>query len=132
MAEDLREKYCCDSCKDDFHNEQKREKSTELKNSDSEISEKNDVPILAPRKNEPAVLLRNIEILENLFSVNEDEVYVSFEELDCKGVDLSVNNGQGDLYNTPNESNCKFLIIGPYHLFRVSFDTALIVNSKSL
>jgi hypothetical protein len=132
MAEDLREKYCSDACKDDFNNALKRQTQAEVLQLKQDFSEKESFSLEKINQDSREILERNIQEIDQLFINDKDDVYASFEELNKKGVDLSINNGQGDLYNTPDESKCKFLIIGPYHLFRVSFDTALIVNSKSI
>jgi ribosomal protein S27AE len=132
MAEDLKEKYCCDKCRYDFNNELKT-LASEAVLADP-VEEGSDLSVLQPEHtivNKETILENNVANLWELFEKKGREYYISFAEMVRKGIDLSVNNGQGELYNTSESANCKFLIIGPFHIFRVSLDVALIVKPKT-
>jgi len=124
MAEDAQDVYCCTKCKDDFHNAIKKLKSsnqlveTEYNQTDQEKSE----------SYEEENLQRNIEILWEFDTDDPDGTQVAFEDLDARGFDFNCNNGQGLLYNTPESIDCHFVVYGPFHLYWITFGTALIVN----
>jgi hypothetical protein len=75
-------------------------------------------------------LQTNIQLLDQLVNGKPDGVHVTFEELDKLGLDFNSNNGQGLLYNTPNPDECTFVVYGPFRIYRITFETALIVKPQ--
>jgi hypothetical protein len=67
---------------------------------------------------------------DQLVNGKPDGVHVTFEELDKLGLDFNSNNGQGLLYNTPNPDECTFVVYGPFRIYRITFETALIVKPQ--
>jgi hypothetical protein len=128
MAETEQDVYCCYKCKDDFNNAKKLNR---------QINQKLDEDIETPSPKNISVELEsavkmNVELLEKIYDGNPKGMYITFEELDNLGFDFSGNNGQGTLYNTPNPDDCTFLVIGPFHIFRITFDIALLVKPQKL
>ncbi len=125
MAETEQDVYCCTKCKDDFNNAKKAANKL--------VQQLEVLPAeLTPDTSLPEVLKTNLEtniqLLEQIVNGKPEGVYMSFEELDKRGFDFNSNNGQGLLYNTPDSDECTFVVYGPFRLYRITFDTVLIVK----
>jgi hypothetical protein len=125
MAETQQDVYCCTKCKDDFNNYKKTANKLmkQLEVLPSESTTDNSLPEVLKTN-----LETNIQLLEQIVNGKPDGVYMSFEELDKRGLDFNSNNGQGILYNTPDPDECTFVVYGPFRLYRITFDTVLIVK----
>jgi len=125
MAETQQDVYCCTKCKDDFNNYKKtaNKHMQQLEVLPSESTTDNS--LLEVLKTN---LETNIQLLEQIVNRKPEGVYMSFEELDKRGLDFNSNNGQGLLYNTPDTDECTFVVYGPFRLYRITFDTVLIVK----
>jgi hypothetical protein len=75
-------------------------------------------------------LQTNIHLLDQLVGGKPDGVHITFEELEKLGLDFNSNNGQGPLYNTPEPDECTFVVYGPFRIYRITFETALIVKPQ--
>ena len=125
MAETQQDVYCCTKCKDDFNNDKKTANKLlqQLEVLPAEPTPDTSLPEVLKTK-----LETNIQLLEQIVNGKPEGVYMSFEELDKRGLDFNSNNGQGLLYNTPNPDECTFVVYGPFRLYRITFDTVLIVK----
>ncbi len=112
MAENSQDIYCSVKCKDDYNNAQKRQ---QLRSSSS---------IVEPTPQ--SSIERNVEILDLHYTGGEEGMYITFEKLDKIGVDLLHNNGQGQLYNIDEKHRSKFLVIGPYKIYSLTFENVLV------
>ena len=125
MAETEQDIYCCSKCKDDFNNAKKAANKLEQR---MEVQTTAPIPETELLNALKTNLQTNIEILEQVFNELSEGMYVTFEELDNLGFDFNSNNGQGLLYNTPDPDECTFVVYGPFRLYRITFETALIVK----
>jgi hypothetical protein len=128
MAETELDEYCCDKCKDDFNNAKKRAKKKQKQQID-EQSTASITETLSPEVFK-SKLQTNVEILEQIFNGLPEGMPITFEELDKLRFDFNIYNGKDSLYNIPEPDNCSFVVYGPFRLYRITFETALIVNPQ--
>jgi hypothetical protein len=127
MAETQKDEYCCDKCKDDFNNAKKAKEK--LKQQINEQSIASIAETLSPDVFK-SKLQTNVEILEQIFNGLPEGMHITFEELDKLGFDFNIYNGKDSLYNIPEPDKCSFVVYGPFRLYRITFETALIVNPQ--
>lgn len=127
MAETEQDIYCCSKCKDDFNNAKKAANKLVQK---LEVLPAEPTPDISLLEDLNTNLQTNIELLEQFFNGQSEGMYVTFEQLDNLGFDFNSNNGQGLLYNTPDPDESTFVVYGPFHLYRITFETALIVKPQ--
>jgi hypothetical protein len=127
MAETEQDIYCCTKCKDDFNNAKKAASKLVQQ---LEVLPAEPTPDMSLPEDLNTNLQTNIQLLDQLVNGKPDGVHVTFEELDKLGLDFNSNNGQGLLYNTPNPDECTFVVYGPFRIYRITFETALIVKPQ--
>lgn len=127
MAETEQDVYCCTKCKDDFNNAKKAANKLVQQ---LEVLPAEPTPEISLPENLNTNLQTNIHLLDQLVGGKPDGVHITFEELEKLGLDFNSNNGQGPLYNTPEPDECTFVVYGPFRIYRITFETALIVKPQ--
>lgn len=127
MAEHRSEKFCCDKCADEFHNQKKR-------NAENKLIEEAKAIIASPKALEPQAeydlpldkVKQNVKIIDDLTLDPTKGSVFNIDWLYSIGIDFNAYNGRGILYNIDSSHNCHFIQIGNYRLFRVEFSEVLI------
>jgi hypothetical protein len=109
MADDLREKYCCQDCHNKYHKRLNR-----FKRASEPLIINSIIPIQAPEEKKMVELKKNIEVLIS-YNIGREGRWLSIKELDENGFVFEVYTS---LFPVANNSNKYFVEYGPFIINR--------------
>jgi len=123
MADDLREKYCCNDCHDKYHRRLNR-----LKRASDPLITNGIIPIHAMDERKMVALKKNIEILIS-YNIGKEGRWVLIAELEKKDFDFEAYTS---IFSVANKVDKYFVEYGPFITNRETKNKLLIRTKNQM